>query len=44
MDVIDSIVNAERDSTNTPLIPITLNVNMITINATELKKLYPEFN
>ena len=44
MDVIDSIVNAERDSTNTPLIPITLNVNMISINATELKKLYPEFN
>jgi len=43
MDVIDTIVNVERDSTNTPLIPITLDVNMISINETELKELYPEF-
>lgn len=43
MDVIDSIVNVERDSTNTPLIPITLDVNMISIDETHLKELYPEF-
>jgi len=44
MDVIDSIVNVERDSTNTPLTAITLDVNMISINETELKKLYPNYN
>lgn len=44
MDVIDSIVNVERDSTNTPLTPITLDVNMISINETELIELYPDFN
>lgn len=43
MDVIDAIVNVERDSTNTPLIPISLDVNMIWINETKLKELYPEF-
>jgi peptidyl-prolyl cis-trans isomerase B (cyclophilin B) len=44
MDVIDSIVNVERDSTNTPLTAITLDVNMISINETELRKLYPNYN
>ncbi|PTM10739.1 MAG: peptidylprolyl isomerase [Bacteroidetes bacterium] len=44
MDVIDSIVNVERDSTNTPLTPITLDVNMISINETDLIELYPDFN
>ena len=44
MDVVDSIVNVERDSTNTPLTAITLDVNMISINETELKKLYPNYN
>ena len=44
MDVIDSIVNVERDSTNTPLTPITLDVNIISINETDLKELYPDFN
>ncbi|MEZ4797139.1 MAG: peptidylprolyl isomerase [Flavobacteriaceae bacterium] len=43
MDVVDTIVNVERDSTNTPLIPITLDVNMISIDETQLKELYPEF-
>jgi peptidyl-prolyl cis-trans isomerase B (cyclophilin B) len=43
MDVIDSIVNVERDSTNMPLTPITLDVNMISIKEAELKELYPEF-
>jgi len=44
MDVIDVIVNVERDSTNMPLTPITLDVNMISINETELKELYPSIN
>lgn len=44
MDVIDSIVNVERDSTNTPLTPITLDVNMVSIEEIELKELYPDFN
>ena len=44
MDVIDVIVNVERDSTNMPLTPITLDVNMISITETELKELYPSFN
>mgnify|MGYP001092058609 FL=1 len=43
MDVIDTIVNVERDSTNTPLTPITLDVNMISIDEAQLKALYPEF-
>jgi peptidyl-prolyl cis-trans isomerase B (cyclophilin B) len=43
MDVIDAIVAVERDSTNMPLTPITLDVNMITIDETKLKKLYPSF-
>lgn len=43
MDVIDAIVNVERDSSNTPLTPITLDVNMISIKETDLKELYPDF-
>lgn len=41
MDVIDTIVYAKRDSTNTPLTPITLDVNVISIKETELQKMYP---
>ena len=44
MDVVDAIVNVERDSTNTPLIPITLDVNMISMKETDLQKIYPNFN
>lgn len=44
MNVIDSIVNVKRDSTNTPLTPITLDVNMISISEPELKKLYSDYN
>ena len=40
MDIVDTIVNVQRDSTNTPLEPITLDVNIISIKKTELKKLY----
>ena len=43
MNVIDEIVNVERDSIDEPLSKITLDVNMISIKETELKKLYPEF-
>lgn len=42
MDIIDTIVSVERDSINTPLTPISLDVNMISMTATELQKIYPE--
>lgn len=41
MDVIETIVNVKRDSTNTPLTPISLDVNIISMKETELKKLHP---
>jgi cyclophilin family peptidyl-prolyl cis-trans isomerase len=44
MDIIDAIVNVERDSTDTPLTPITLDVNMISIKETDLEKLYGAYN
>lgn len=44
MDVVDEIVNVERDSINEPLLPITLDVNMISIKESALKALYPNFN
>ena len=43
MDVVDTIVNVVRDSIDEPLTKITLDVNMISISETELKKLYPKF-
>ena len=42
MDVVNTIINKERDSTNTPLTDISLDVNMIKLKASELEKLYPE--
>jgi peptidyl-prolyl cis-trans isomerase B (cyclophilin B) len=42
MDVVNAIINKERDSTNTPLSDISLDVNMIKLKASELEKLYPE--
>ena len=39
MDVIDAIVAVKTDSTNTPLIPIKLDVNVINLTTSELKKL-----
>jgi len=44
MDIIDTIVSVERDSTNTPLTPITLDVNIISIKESRLQKLYPDFS
>ena len=42
MDVVHRIINKERDSTNTPLTDISLDVNMIQMKASELEQLYPE--
>jgi len=39
MDVVDAIVNVERDSTDKPLVPITLDVNIIKLTSEELKEL-----
>lgn len=39
MDVIDAVCNAKRDSTDTPLVPIKLDVNVLNLTASELKKL-----
>ncbi len=44
MDVVDAIVNVKRDSTDAPLIPITLDVNMISIKENDLQKLYGAYN
>jgi peptidyl-prolyl cis-trans isomerase B (cyclophilin B) len=39
MDVVDSIANAPRDKTDTPLTPIKLDVNIIKVKAKKLKQL-----
>lgn len=44
MDIVDAIVNVKRDSTDTPLTPITLDVNMISMKETDLQKLYKDYN
>ena len=38
MDVIDAIVAVKTDTTDTPLSPIKLDVNVINLTAAELKK------
>ena len=38
MDVVDKIVSVKKDSTDTPLSPITLDVNIINMTNAELKK------
>jgi peptidyl-prolyl cis-trans isomerase B (cyclophilin B) len=42
LDIVNTIANIARDSTDRPLTDITLDVNMIKIKASELAKLYPE--
>ena len=42
MDIVNTIANIERDSTNKPLTNITLDVHIIKMKASELEKLYPE--
>ena len=44
MDIIDAIVAVKRDSTDSPLTPITLDVNMISLKETELQQLYKDYN
>lgn len=39
MDVVDAIVNMERDSTDRPLVPITLDVSIIKLTSDELKEM-----
>ncbi len=43
MDIVDAIVNVERDSIDEPLTPISLDVNIISLKKDELQKLYPDF-
>lgn len=44
MDIIDAIVNVERDSTNAPLTPVTLDINMISMKESNLQKLFNGYN
>jgi peptidyl-prolyl cis-trans isomerase B (cyclophilin B) len=39
MEVVDAIVNVERDSSDSPLQPIMLDVNMIKMNSDDLQQL-----
>lgn len=43
MEIIDEIVNVERDSLDNPLTTITLDVNIINMRASELKRLSKGF-
>ncbi|NHF60312.1 peptidylprolyl isomerase [Flavobacteriaceae bacterium TP-CH-4] len=43
MDVVDAIVNVQRDSLDQPLVPISLDVNIISMEEKELRKLYDGF-
>lgn len=40
IEIVDAIVKVERDSIDQPLTPISLDVNIITIEEKELQKLY----
>lgn len=42
MDVVNTIINKERDKKNKPFTDISLDVNMVKIKASELEKLYPK--
>ncbi|MEQ8302298.1 MAG: peptidylprolyl isomerase [Cyclobacteriaceae bacterium] len=39
MDVVDAIVTVERDSTDTPLVPITMDINVVSYTSEELENL-----
>jgi peptidyl-prolyl cis-trans isomerase B (cyclophilin B) len=39
MDVVERIVHAPRDSTDTPLTPITLKIDILTVTPAELRRL-----
>lgn len=38
MDVVDAIVGVERDSLDEPLVPITMDVNVLMMTAEDLKE------
>jgi peptidyl-prolyl cis-trans isomerase B (cyclophilin B) len=38
MDIVDAIVSVKTDSTNSPLTPVKMDVNIINLSAKELKK------
>jgi len=40
MEIVDAIVRVERDSINEPLTPISLDVNIVSLEEGELRKLY----
>lgn len=42
MDIVNTITNIERDSTNKPLTDIPLDVNIIKMKTSDLIKIYPE--
>jgi peptidyl-prolyl cis-trans isomerase B (cyclophilin B) len=39
MDIVDAIANVERDSTNKPIVPVTLDVNIIKLTSKQLKEM-----
>lgn len=44
MDIIDAIVDMERDSKDKPLTPVTLDVNMVSMKEPDLQKLFNGYN
>lgn len=43
MEIVDAIVNVERDTINQPLTPIFLDVNIISLGEEELLNIFPDF-
>lgn len=43
MNVVEKIVNTQKDSVDKPLTPITLDINIIKIKEKDLKKITPFF-
>ena len=39
MDIVDNIANLERDSTDKPFTPITLDINIIKLTSKQLKEM-----
>ncbi|TFV94298.1 peptidylprolyl isomerase [Algoriphagus kandeliae] len=44
MDIVDQIVQVERDESDEPLTPITLDINIIYLTSTEIEKLITQEN
>ncbi|MBM1105326.1 peptidylprolyl isomerase [Aurantibacter crassamenti] len=43
MDIVDTIVAVNRDPKDEPMVPISLDINIILLDEVELSKLYPDF-